>query len=264
MAVDTYHSKTTLTLYLMHSVNLRSTVSSRKTLILNIFIVFFGNNQSSYEWIKSGKKINALFGKMKSTSQSKDAPTTALRLLEQYSLASTYSNLPHDVRLRLEERKFDREMEIEITCAETHDAEEGQHRVRGGCCGIGQRSRDIISCQQTRIAPSWGRDWWRCSRWILWRAHSEHYLQAEVGQRSRWRHLLLWEGLELLLGHQELGRITSVSRLRLGLSGNNKKRGRIRGCGIGEPWRKVTEKRWRRRRGSGKQKFHHHMSILQV
>ena len=72
---------------------------------------------------KVGQKINAVFGKIKSTSQSKDAPTTALRLLEQYSLTSTYSNLPHDVRLRLEERnKFDREMKIEIACAQTHDA----------------------------------------------------------------------------------------------------------------------------------------------
>ena len=46
----------------------------------------------------------------------------AFRLLEQYSHTSTYSNLPHGVRLRLEECKFDREMKIEIASAKTHDA----------------------------------------------------------------------------------------------------------------------------------------------
>ena len=97
-------------------------MSYRKTSILNTFIIFLETINPHTSESKVWQKINALFGKTKSTSQSKDALTTALRLLKQYSLTSAYSNLPHDVRLRLEERKFDREMKIEIACAETHDA----------------------------------------------------------------------------------------------------------------------------------------------
>ena len=101
---------------------LREYSELKKNVNLEYFHHFLETINSHTSESKVWQKINAVFGKIKSTSQSKDAPTTALRLLEQYSLTSTYSNLPHDVRLRLEELKFDREMKIEIACAETHYA----------------------------------------------------------------------------------------------------------------------------------------------
>ena len=121
-AIDTYHSNNNAdTLFDLLS-ELREYSELKKNVNLEYFHHFLETINPHTSESKVWQKINAVFGKIKSTSQSKDAPTTALRLLEQYSLTSTYSNLPHDVRLRLEERKFDREMKIEIACAETHDA----------------------------------------------------------------------------------------------------------------------------------------------
>ena len=72
---------------------------------------------------KIWQAINSVTGKKKTVSQKKDAATVAEGLLKQYSLTSTFTNLPHDVQLKLEERKFDRLMKVEIACAETHDAD---------------------------------------------------------------------------------------------------------------------------------------------
>ena len=60
-------------------------------------------------------------GKRRTIAQSKDARIIAHDLLNQYSLTSTFSNLPHDVQVRLDEHKFDRLMKIEIACAQTHE-----------------------------------------------------------------------------------------------------------------------------------------------
>ena len=72
---------------------------------------------------KSGKLLIQLLEKKKQFLKKKDAATVAEGLLKQYSLTSTFTNLPHDVQLKLEERKFDRLMKVEIACAETHDAD---------------------------------------------------------------------------------------------------------------------------------------------
>ena len=85
---------------------------------------FYNFLQSINEHTKESKvwqSINLLLGKKRTTPQKYDSKTVAEGLLEQYSLTSTFTNLPHDVKLRLEELKFDRLMRIEIVCEETLD-----------------------------------------------------------------------------------------------------------------------------------------------
>ena len=67
--------------------------------------------------------INAIIGKKKIVKLTKNVEHIAEDLLLQYSLTSTYTNLPHDIKVRLDEKKFDREMKIEIACAETYEAD---------------------------------------------------------------------------------------------------------------------------------------------
>ena len=106
---------------------------------------FYNFLQSINEHTKESKvwqSINLLLGKKRTTPQKYDSKTVAEGLLEQYSLTSTFTNLPHDVKLRLEELKFDRLMRIEIACEETLDP---------------RRLNDWISQNEIDVALSHGK-----------------------------------------------------------------------------------------------------------
>ena len=71
---------------------------------------------------KVWQKINALLGQIKSGSRSKDTQKNSLWITRTVLPHLLYSNLPHGVRVGLDEHKFDRAMKIEIACAKTLDA----------------------------------------------------------------------------------------------------------------------------------------------
>ena len=82
---------------------------------------FLSSLTSQTSEAKIWQAYNRLIGKRKSVKQTKNAKTLSQSLLDQYSLTSTFSNLPHDIQVRLDERRFDRLMKIEIACAETNE-----------------------------------------------------------------------------------------------------------------------------------------------
>ena len=109
---------------------------------LNYFYKFLQSINSHTKESKVWQSINLLMGKKRNMYQKYDAKTVAEGLLQQYSLTSTYTNLPHDMKLRLEELKFDRLMRVEIACEETLDSE---------------RLNDWISQNEIDVALSHGK-----------------------------------------------------------------------------------------------------------
>ena len=107
----------TLTNYLL---KIRDSTNLISDVRLEYFHKFLQGLNAHTNQSKVWQGFNALMGKRKTVSQPKEAKLIAHDLLNQYSLTSTFSNLPHDAQVRLDEHKFDRLMKIEIACAETH------------------------------------------------------------------------------------------------------------------------------------------------
>ena len=115
---QTHGNVETLTNYL---VKIRESTNLKSDVRLEYFYKFLQGLNANTSESKVWQGFNALLGKKKSVAQTKEAKLIAHDLLNQYSLTSTFSNLPHDVQVRLDERKFDRLMKIEIACARTHE-----------------------------------------------------------------------------------------------------------------------------------------------
>ena len=108
----------TLTNYL---IKIRDSTNLKSDIRKQYFHKFLQGLNAHTSQSKVWQGFNSLMGKRKTIAQSKDAIVIAHDLLNQYSLTSTFSNLPHDVQVRLDEHKFNRLMKIEIACAQTHE-----------------------------------------------------------------------------------------------------------------------------------------------
>ena len=115
---QTHGNVETLTNYL---VKIRDSSDLKRDVRIEHFHRFLQGLNVHTSETKVWQGFNALMGKKRTIAQSKDAKVIAHDLLNQYSLTSTFSNLPHDIQVRLDERKFDRLMKIEIACAQTHE-----------------------------------------------------------------------------------------------------------------------------------------------
>ena len=104
-------------------VNLREYSELKKDVRMEHFEKFLQGINAKTSESKVWQGFNAVMGKFKSVRQTKNTPSISHSLLEQYSLTSTFSNLPQDIQVRLDELKFNRLMKIEIACAETHEAD---------------------------------------------------------------------------------------------------------------------------------------------
>ena len=101
---QTHGNVATLTNYL---VKIRDSSDLKSDIRLEYFHRFLQGLNAHTSESKVWQGFNALMGKRRTIAQAKDAKVIAHDLLNQYSLTSTFSNLPHDVQVRLDERKFD-------------------------------------------------------------------------------------------------------------------------------------------------------------